>query len=96
MNQSTQSNLVQKPQPINTIMNVVCVIIIAFGVNDLLFGSEKIGGLVNIMAGILLMPNVINWDFRSANKYQKVFLIGVATLNIGFIGYLIFRYLVKI
>jgi hypothetical protein len=89
-NPQTQPNERPDKQLINKVMNVVCVVLIALGLNDLLFNGLYTSGLINVGAGIVLLPSVMNWDFRTANKYQKVGLIGIALLNVSLIIYLIY------
>ncbi len=79
----------------NGIISFVCCLIIALGLNDIFFGNKVNDGIVNVIAGSALMPGVMTWDFGKANKYQKVFLVGIAVLNTGLIVYLVYRFFVR-
>jgi hypothetical protein len=79
----------------NGIISFVCCLIIALGLNDILFAGKVADGAVSVVAGILLMPGVMVWDYAKANKYQKVFLASIAIFTTGMIGYLVYRFLVK-
>ena len=79
----------------NAIITFVCCLIIALGLNDIFFASKINDGIVSVIAGSVLMPGVMTWDYNQANKYQRVFLIGIAILNITLLGYLIYKFLVR-
>ena len=79
----------------NGIISFICCLIIALGLNDIFFGSKVNDGIVSVIAGSVLMPGVMTWDFGKANKYQKVFLAGIAVLNISLIVYLIYKFFVS-
>ena len=79
----------------DSIITFVCCLIIALGLNDIFFANKVIDGIVSVIAGLILMPGVMTWDFGKANKYQKVFLSGIAVLNIGLIVYLIYTFFAK-
>lgn len=79
----------------NGIISFVCCLIIALGLNDIFFANKINEGIMSILAGTILMPGIMTWDFAKANKYQKVFLIGIAVVNTGLIGYLIYRFFVR-
>jgi hypothetical protein len=79
----------------NGIISFVCCLVIALGLNDVFFANKLTDGLISIIAGTVLMPGIMTWDYRQANKYQKIGLIGIALLYICFIGYLIYRYFVR-
>jgi predicted permease len=79
----------------DSIVTFVCCLIIALGLNDIFFANKIIDGIVSVIAGSILMPGVMTWDFGKANKYQKVFLAGIAIMNTGLIGYLVYRFLVR-
>jgi NhaP-type Na+/H+ or K+/H+ antiporter len=72
---------------INQLMNIICCILIALGINDAIFKQNWLAGILNILIGIVLMPGIMNWDYKSSNKYQKLILISVAVLNLLFIAY---------
>ncbi len=86
MQNSSSSNPV-----INKVMSIVCVVLIALGLNDAIFNGQYLAGTVNVVAGIVLMPNIMEWNYAKANKYQRVILIAIAILNIGLIIYLVSR-----
>ena len=76
---------------VDQIMTFVCCLLIALGINDSVFGN-KWQGVFSVLAGIALMPGVMNWDYKSANKYQKAVMISIMVINFGFVGYVIYRY----
>jgi hypothetical protein len=78
-----------------SIITFVCCLIIALGLNDIFFTNKVADGFVSVIAGILLMPRIMVWDFAKANKYQKVFLAGIATFTTGTIGYFVYKFLVR-
>jgi hypothetical protein len=83
---------VQKPNKfVNNIMTWVCCLLIALGFNDIIFGRKFPEGTFSILAGVLLMPGVMNWDFRTANIFQKTLLICIAAVNISLIIYFVLR-----
>jgi hypothetical protein len=79
----------------NGIISFVCCLIIALGLNDIFFANKVTDGIISVIAGSILMPGVMTWDFAKANKYQKVFLAGIAILNTGLIGYLVYKFFVR-
>jgi hypothetical protein len=79
----------------DSIITFVCCLIIALGLNDIFFASKINDGIISVIAGSILMPGVMTWDFAKANKYQKVFLVGIAVLNTALIGYLVYKFFVR-
>ena len=79
----------------NGIISFVCCLIIALGLNDIFFGNKVNDGIVSVIAGSVLMPGIMNWDFAKANRYQKVFLVGIAVLNTSLIIYLVYKFFVR-
>lgn len=80
---------------INKIISIICVILIALGLNDAIFGGQYLAGFFNVMAGIVLMPGIMEWQYGRANKYQKTILIAVSIINIGLILYLVSNLFLK-
>jgi hypothetical protein len=76
----------------DAIIAFVCCLIIALGLSDIFFANKFTDGIVSVIAGTILMPGIMTWDFAKANKYQKVFLITVAVLNTSLIIYLIYKF----
>jgi hypothetical protein len=74
------------------IVTFVCCLVIALGLNDVFFANKISDGLISIVAGTVLMPGIMTWDYKQANKFQKVALIGIALVYLSFIGYLVYRY----
>jgi hypothetical protein len=79
----------------DSIITCVCCLIIALGLNDIFFANKITDGIVSITAGSILMPGIMTWDFAKANKYQKVFLAGIAVMNTGLIVYLVYKFFVR-
>jgi hypothetical protein len=79
----------------NGIISFVCCLVIALGLNDVFFANKLTDGLISVAAGTVLMPGIMTWDYKQANKYQKIGLVGIALLYVSFIGYLVYRYFVR-
>lgn len=79
----------------DSIITFICCLIIALGLNDIFFANKVTDGIVSVIAGSILMPGVMTWDFAKTNKYQKVFLTGIAILNTSLIAYLIYKFFVR-
>jgi hypothetical protein len=74
---------------VNQVITFICCLLIALGFNELLFKNNFVGSIPNFVIGTLLMPGVMNWEFRTANKYQKLIMIVIAVFNFVLIGYLL-------
>jgi hypothetical protein len=79
----------------DSIITFVCCLIIALGLNDIFFANKATDGIVSVIAGSILMPGVMTWDFAKANKSQKVFLAGIAVMNTSLIVYLVYKFFVR-
>jgi hypothetical protein len=86
---SSPSTNILGTKTVNQVITFVCCLLIALGFNELLFKNNISGAIPNFVIGTLLMPGVMNWEFQTANKYQKIIMVVIAVFNFVLIGYLL-------
>ncbi len=73
-NKESEATKVDKMNAWNTVAKVIAGIVILTGIYDFVTKDYQ-NGFLSLVVAVLIWPNLLEWNFSKANKFQKAFLI---------------------